>query len=561
MPRVACAFLVMLMRKLNRPIVAGLIIGFSLISLLPFSLFSVGVSATSRIGVKTADLNQDGIIDLSDAIILSSVFDTVPGDVDWNPDADLNNDGVVAICDAILLAQSIGESVILADVINGGLNSINWSRAGYVSRVCLTHLGAIFNKLPLSAYDADLQAQASSQNWVSVMEGLRFTDIDGYSSPVIRSVGEQALSNHPMAGTLPANYGSNFLVYYRNEVYGYRYAEEWDFQVNRWNKQTAFNEFAHFYDSSSSFVWSCNPASGSLVQDDRYYDGAAQTLGVFLKFYQIGVPGALEYADRVWNAINTRYNWCGYYPYHLINTSFSSECEIAFHSIVGEYANEKGGVIPYSERLLQDIDYKLLGRGWNSSLWTRTQPRGYTVSHIDGNSERRLSNTLNAFHVLHSYYQKFNGTMKENFVQLLTGSPKAWEGLLRCDLFKSGNHYRFKPDTKNTWDNPSLIDTGTAIGDLLLFLEGIVPSTGSLAVLPTDEIYEDVGSAFSARYFGFNYDARTIRIPVCAGELGFQFGSELVSHLFDQTATYEIEFSDDWNTVLRADPVGGVPTN
>jgi hypothetical protein len=46
---------------------------------------------------------------------------------------------------------------------------------------------------------------------------------------------------------------------------------------------------------------------------------------------------------------------------------------------------------------------------------------------------------------------------------------------------------------------------------------------------------------------------------VYAGESKFQFSTELVSHQFDETTTYEIKSSDDWNTRVSAVPVGRVP--
>jgi hypothetical protein len=49
------------------------------------------------------DLNGDGVVDISDAILLSASFLAQPGDSNWNPNADINNDGIVDISDAIIL--------------------------------------------------------------------------------------------------------------------------------------------------------------------------------------------------------------------------------------------------------------------------------------------------------------------------------------------------------------------------------------------------------------------------------------------------------------------------
>jgi hypothetical protein len=447
----------------------------------------------------------------------------------------------------------IQTGVTLADVIHQGISSINWSQDDpWESRACLTHFGQIFCELPLSAYDRDVQTQVNSGNWVQALQGIRMAEIDGYRSSVIDNCTRQVLDNHPMAGTLPANYpGDLFLVYYRFEINGYKYAERLGYALSKWNKSQACSDFAKIFENCTSFIWSCD-SSELVTGDDRYYDGSAQTLDVFLKFYEIGVPEAIAYADDVWNRINN-YSWLGYYPYHLGGLYDGMvECEVCFHTIIGEYAEEKNNSIPYYDRLLQDINYKLLVDGWNSSLW---YPEGYCITHAGFYSEKRLGNTLSAFQVLQSYYPQFNDTMKDTLIQLLTGSTPAWEGL----VFQSGlcdtTSYRFKGTAYNPWTvnppHPSVTDTCTAIGDWLLFLDGIVPSTGSLAIPELDEVYEDVCSSFSFQNFSFNYDTKTIRIPVNAGELKFQFGTTLVPYTFPNNGVYEVTFSNDWNSIVK----------
>jgi len=54
--------------------------------------------------VSSADLNDDGIVNILDAIRLAIAFGSKPGTPSWDPKADLNQDGVVNILDAIILA-------------------------------------------------------------------------------------------------------------------------------------------------------------------------------------------------------------------------------------------------------------------------------------------------------------------------------------------------------------------------------------------------------------------------------------------------------------------------
>ena len=56
-----------------------------------------------------ADLNDDGIVDIYDAIILANAFGSEPSYPNWNVNADINADNIVDIYDAIILATHFGE--------------------------------------------------------------------------------------------------------------------------------------------------------------------------------------------------------------------------------------------------------------------------------------------------------------------------------------------------------------------------------------------------------------------------------------------------------------------
>jgi parallel beta-helix repeat protein len=55
------------------------------------------------------DLNQDGIVNVLDAIQAASAFGSYPGHPKWNEQADINRDGVVNILDVIILANNFGK--------------------------------------------------------------------------------------------------------------------------------------------------------------------------------------------------------------------------------------------------------------------------------------------------------------------------------------------------------------------------------------------------------------------------------------------------------------------
>jgi len=143
--------------------------------------------------------------------------------------------------------------------------------------------------------------------------------------------------------------------------------------------------------------------------------------------------------------------------------------------------------------------------------------------------------------------------MKTKFTEFLTGSPKAWEGLLQSGLYDdSSRHFRWS-STTSVYD-----DKSTSVGAMLLFLQGIVPGTGSLAIPLNDEFYEDYSRSYPVSHFSFDFSNRIIKIPVVGGELKFQFGSTLTAYIFPEDGIYEVCFDRDWSNVAMVRRVGGL---
>ena len=95
-------------------------------------------------------------------------------------------------------------------------------------------------------------------------------------------------------------------------------------------------------------------------------------------------------------------------------------------------------------------------------------------------------------------------------------------------------------------------DDATCGGAMILFLNGIVPDTGSLAIPVIEETFQDWYSMFPPSHFRFDYESQTIRIPVWAGKINFTFGTEPASYSFPDNGIYEVNFSSDWNSVTNA---------
>ncbi len=56
------------------------------------------------------DLNGDGVVNITDAIMASAAFGSVTGDLNYNPLADMNSDGKVDIFDMLMLAMNFGQT-------------------------------------------------------------------------------------------------------------------------------------------------------------------------------------------------------------------------------------------------------------------------------------------------------------------------------------------------------------------------------------------------------------------------------------------------------------------
>lgn len=64
----------------------------------------------SNLQIIPGDINEDGVVDINDAILASHAFGSTPSDPDWNPAADLNEDGQIDIFDLIILVMNFGQT-------------------------------------------------------------------------------------------------------------------------------------------------------------------------------------------------------------------------------------------------------------------------------------------------------------------------------------------------------------------------------------------------------------------------------------------------------------------
>jgi parallel beta-helix repeat protein len=438
------------------------------------------------------------------------------------------------LCSAVTVPAHASEPT-LADQLNTTINTVDWASP---MSWTIPHFSLIFTGQ--GNYDA---AVPTIPDFKTMAQAKRMAEIDGVNSPLLDQNLTQALNDLQMAGHWP-NLDSHVMwVYWRFLVFAYNYAAELGADTSKWDRDLAFQEYLQCWQKDHDFLW-FNPENGTATDYmDRYYDENAQVLSVFLKFYQTGVPDALDYAKQMWTHLCTDH-WSGnYFPY--TGTSGQVECEAgSFAEIIAElYATSGYNLSKFPDYILQDLDYKFLSGGdWSAKLWS---PGAYVVRHAESNPEKRLENTVNAWAALHSYYYLMNSSMRSEFISLMSGSPKAWQGIVDNSGMYSNGQFRWRTNTIYS-------DDATCAGAMILFLNGIVPDSGSLAIPVIDETYQDWCSMFPADEFRFDYTSRTIRIPVWQGKINFIFGTEKASYTFPSYGVYEVQFSSDWNTVTSA---------
>jgi len=437
----------------------------------------------------------------------------------------------------------------LADAINGCNLSPQTTAANPDEPFWSFYAGLSFARSSLSGYDTYIQQYASNQNWKMVLLIKRLAEEDGYDSPTIDNATLQALSNIQMLENLPATEtwggGTWFADYDRYILNAYRYAQQYGLTA-KWNQTAAYQELLNTYNAIGRTVYGYNPITltGYLNDYVKYYDTLAQTLDCFVKL------GGTD--DGLWTAMNTLGNvdncWTGtIYGYPTASTGGQYECEFGFFAlIIGYYYMESGKTIPYFDRVYQDLFAKAVADGWNSLAWGRPG----VIQHATSNPELRMPNTLGAVLALQGYCG--SSSWESAWANMLTGST-AWQGLLSSYLYSNGQFL---------WgEGASPTAEATMFGMKTLFLYGIIPNTGSLAIPLNDEAYEGAAwSSFPSSLFSFDYANRMIRIAVNPGEIKFQYGTGIASYVFPAAGVYDVQFDDSWDTVTGASLVEPLPS-
>ena len=449
----------------------------------------------------------------------------------------------------------------LAETINNVVSNIqNW----YSPFAVL--YGQIFGVTNQSSYDLAILQALNQSDYTDVIFMATLAQLNGYSSTIINDSVTTALENIPMCGSLPVTtYSDNetdssypaeaFCVYDRYMINAYQDAQE--LGVSGWNITQAFLDFANAYlqmpinSVNGEMLWIDPALDFSASYTSRYYDEYAETLDVFLMFAEAGVSATVTYngqtlspinfADDMW--LNVQNLWNGKF-YNYYGDDKIIECELGnFAQIISEYQNYRGN-IPYFNRVIQDLEYALLAENFSSPLWSTA---GVLEHAFQMNPEQRLEETTGAIIALQMLYPDFNSTMQSNFESMLKDGM--WQGLIASQLFNNSQFQFTSNPTSETNSGSGFSDDASSIGAMTLFLDGIVPDTGYLAIKASNEAYQDYRTCFPTSEWNFNYQNQTITIPVTAGTLSFLFGTQEVTQNFPSNGVYEIQFAPDWNSI------------
>jgi hypothetical protein len=411
--------------------------------------------------------------------------------------------------------------------------------------------GQIFGLNDRTVFDNAIQQVLNNNLYPEVIFVARLAELNNYSSPIIDNCTKTALQNIAMCGSLPiTSTGSrvpdSFSVYDRYMINAYRYAQE--LNVSGWDINQAYQDFVQAYlkppanSHSGEMLWISPKDHFTESFSSRYYDEHAQTLGMFLEFAN-SISDAMNYADDAW--LNLQPHWNGNY-YIYSDSSPQVECEMGnFAQIIAQYRNSRGE-IPYFNCVVDDLQYKLLSSEFNSSGWGTTA----IVKHADTNPQLRLGETFGAVTSLQMLYPNFTSSMQANFRNMLNIS---WQGLVNSSLF-SDNKFR----SSDTYGDTDFNDQSSLLALMLLFLYGIIPDTGYLAITASNERYQDYQTCFNTSQWKFDYVNSSIRIPVIQGNLTFIFGTQNVSQDFPLNGVYDIQFRNDWNSIHSTTKVADI---
>jgi hypothetical protein len=440
--------------------------------------------------------------------------------------------------------------VAVAEQIKTSLDSItNWKETSDTAL-----LGLVFGKNSPSVLDDLITTYANANQWIDVARVAALARTCGYHSPTIEDKIKLFLTNMPMFSSAPVPINSTYDggTWFEPELNvvmsGYLWARRLNHEKERWDSQKAYDKLIILRANEAYPFSGINVDTGATYR--QFPTGRWHESSGMINTFRHGVHFAVN-ADiwelLEWRQLNEIFWLENHYNYSPSYPNWDMHAPLIHFATTKLHVNHMRMLAQFY-RVVNDTELRYLHDGWGSPQWG-----GYNVivRHYPSNLQRVLDQYLPTIGLLQTLYPTLSDDGKSKFKGMLNGTiaPRMADGLLASDLYVA-------PRFKLTSDAaPS--DAATAYGCAILFLMGIIPDTGSLAVPVRQEGMGEVDISFlDSVHFSFNYANKEIKIPVYAGSLNFMYGTTPVTVAFPYDGIYTVKFSDDWNKVTSTQWVG-----
>jgi hypothetical protein len=443
---------------------------------------------------------------------------------------------------------------------------INAIRANYYTNLDWTTgsseaFGAIFGKYDYADLGTYIDNLAGNQSWDNVLRwSVRFKKYGiERANAITWALGNMTQIGSVLPNTTQKMGNDAFSVYDRDILYGcYYYGNKYG-MTTKWNVTAGYNYFSSSLVNSNLtaaiWVWGNTTA---YDYGSRYYDEYAETMGVYLVFYDLGITQALDSAVTVWNAINNIHWQDSLQAYGYSPLDFEYECESAFAlKLIGLLRYAKSD-IGNSSRIFTDAYSRYLYNNWMSHQWITTDSAttsSYAVVHANpSNAQKRLHNTFATWQTLLGIYELLNSTGQNNMFNLLN---ETWFRLYHDNAdFYNGTTGWFKPSSGNV----DATSDDTIIAMTLQFLTGMTPNGTALA-FPLEEYSYEYIFDLDADLYGINVLNNSLKLGVTrSGNMRFIYGGTEVYYNFPSSGVYNITWNVPWTEIESVEKLSELPS-
>jgi len=180
--------------------------------------------------------------------------------------------------------------------------NINWSES-----IDTVYLGFIMGQKTLQDLNNSYNSLSDS-DWKSVIAwSARLQKLGIENETKIKNALDNAemLSNGdglPKTGS--DSDGDYFSNYWGELIFGYYFADKYNYAKSKWNITKAYNNFHSAWVNTGHGFLKYYSTTHTEASANRFYDECAETIRAFLLFYKFGVNDALQDAEDEWNYIN-----------------------------------------------------------------------------------------------------------------------------------------------------------------------------------------------------------------------------------------------------------------